>query len=61
MSFLVERGCSQAYVRSHITVATYVLDFLRVTMATPEEAPRVAALISELQRVHRQVRHCGRW
>ncbi|KAI7840807.1 hypothetical protein COHA_005453 [Chlorella ohadii] len=55
MSFLVERGCSQAYVRSHITVATYVLNFLGHTIATPEEGPRVAALIAELQRVHRQV------
>lgn len=55
VAFLVERGCSQAYVRSHITVAMYVLDFLRATIATPDESPRVAALIGELQRVHRQV------
>lgn len=62
VSFLaVDRGCSQAYLRSHITTATYVLDFLKSTLAADNEVAQVDALIEAYTRVHRQASLFRKW
>jgi hypothetical protein len=55
VSFLVnDREASAAYVRSHISTAITVLDFLKNLYARPDEVPKVQDLIAAYQRLHRQ-------
>lgn len=55
VSFLVERGASSAYVRSHITTGMFVLHFLRQTLASEEEKDKVESIIQGMKNLHRQI------
>ena len=59
VAFLVEhRMVSQAYLRSHINLAIYVLDFLKHSRARGAEVAKVEDLIAALSRLHLQVCVC---
>lgn len=59
VAFLVEhRMVSQAYLRSHINLAIYVLDFLKHSRARGAEVAKVEDLIAALSRLHLQVFVC---
>lgn len=45
----------QAYIRSHITQAIYVLDFLKACKAAPDEWAAVERLQEVYSRLHKQV------
>jgi hypothetical protein len=47
----------QSYVRSHLSTAIFVADFLKHGRAAPEEHERVEDHIAALQRLHQQVKY----
>jgi len=58
VSFLVEdREAGQAYVRSHLSTAIFVADFLQHGRAAPDEHQRVEDHIAALQRLQLQVKY----
>lgn len=59
IAFLVARGASIAWLKSHVTTAIYALEWLKGQTVVGGEQAKLATLQSALKRLHTQVKWVG--